>query len=57
MPKPAAQPGTQLFAAFSALTRWEPSYIVLVNSGVPHSLPRLLFIAGWFWAIILSQAV
>ena len=29
---------------------------VLVNSGVPRSLPRLPFVAEGYWAVILCQA-
>ena len=56
MPKLAAQPGTKLFSASNTLARWNPSYIILVDSSMPCSLPMLLFVAGGFWAIIFSHA-
>ena len=33
----------------------DPSYNFLVDSGVPQSLPRSLFVAGGFWAVILTR--
>ena len=36
---------------------WYPSYIVLVDSGEPHSLSRWPFVAGGFWAVIFSRAM
>ena len=37
-----------------ASPRQDPSYIILVNSGMYlPSLPRSPFVAGWFWAVIL----
>ena len=35
MPKLAAQPGTLLSATSSTSPRWDPSYIILVDSGAP----------------------
>ena len=57
MPKLAAQPGTHPSATSYTSAKWDPSKLVLVDIGVPHSLPRLPFVAGGFWAVILSRAV
>ena len=57
MPKLAALPGTHPSVASNTSAGWDPSYIILVDTGTPRSLPRLPSIARGFWAVVLSCAV
>ena len=56
MPKLAAQPGTRPSVASYTSAERDPSKLVLVDIGAPRSLPRSPFVAGGFWAVILSRA-
>ena len=57
MPKLAAQPGIHPSVTSYTSAGLDPSYIVLVDSGMPRSLTRSPFVAGWFWAVILTHPV
>ena len=56
MPKLAAQPGTRPSVTSYTSAKRDPSKLVLVDKGAPHSLPRLPFVSGGFWVVILSWA-
>ena len=54
IPKLAAQLGTHPSVSSNSSAVQDPSYIVLVDTSTPYLLPRSPFIAGGFWAVILS---
>ena len=56
MLKLAAQPGTRPSVASYTSAEWDPSKLILVDIGMPCSLPRSPIVAGGFWAVILSRA-
>ena len=55
--KTSGSNSTLLFIAFYASSGQDSSCIILVDSNAPHSLPRSLFIAGGFSAVIFSLVV